>query len=99
VKVNQKINTYIHNSNILTYNPSCNLTVYIIEASDSIHFKYEKLSDFLFEKDFYKFFNLDEYMSYDIIQKYNYIKNLQLNISVTIYQYYQSNYFGTINYI
>uniref|UniRef100_U9TRZ8 Uncharacterized protein n=1 Tax=Rhizophagus irregularis (strain DAOM 181602 / DAOM 197198 / MUCL 43194) TaxID=747089 RepID=U9TRZ8_RHIID len=46
-----------------------------------------------------KFFDLDEYTPYDVIQKYNYIKNLQLNVPVTIYRYYQGNYLGTVNYI
>ncbi|PKC10941.1 hypothetical protein RhiirA5_397792 [Rhizophagus irregularis] len=97
-EINQKMNT-IHNSNVSTHNPGCDLMVYTIEASDSIHSKYEELSDFLFEKDSYKFFDLDEYTSHNVIQKYNYIKNLQLNVPVTIYRYYQGNYLRTINYI
>ncbi|CAG8760210.1 10491_t:CDS:1, partial [Rhizophagus irregularis] len=83
--VNQKMNT-IHNSNVSTHNPGCDLMVYTIEAFDSIHSKYEELSDFLFEKDSYEFFDLDEYTSHNVIQKYNYIKNLQLNVPVTIYR-------------
>ncbi|CAB5345194.1 unnamed protein product [Rhizophagus irregularis] len=55
----------IHNSNVSTHNPGCDLMVYTIEASDSIHSKYEELSDFLFEKDSYKFFDLDKYTSHD----------------------------------
>ncbi|CAB4392337.1 unnamed protein product [Rhizophagus irregularis] len=56
----------IHNSNVSTHNPGCDLMVYTIEASDSIHSKYEELSDFLFEKDSYKFFDLDKYTSHDV---------------------------------
>ena len=51
------------------------------------------------ERDNYEFFDLGEYTPCDVIQKYNYIKNLQLNVPVTIYRYYQGNYLGTINYI
>jgi len=58
-----------------------------------------KNSDFLLEKDNYEFFDLEEYMPHDTIQKYNYIKNLQLNVPATIYRYHQGNYLGTINYI
>ncbi|RGB40612.1 hypothetical protein C1646_753192 [Rhizophagus diaphanus] len=87
-EVNQKMNT-IHYSDISIRNPGCDLKVYTIEVSDSIHSKYEELSNFLLEKDSYEFFDLDEYTSYDVIQKYNYIKNLQLNVPVTIYRYYQ----------
>jgi len=97
-EVNQKMNI-IHSSDVPTHNPGCDLKVYTIEASDSIHSKYQELSDFLFEKDTYEFFNLEEYTPHDVIQKYNYIKNLQLNVPVTIYRYYQGNYLGTINYI
>ena len=39
------------------------------------------------------------YIPCDVIQKYNYIKDLQLNIPETIYRYYQGNYLGTMNYI
>uniref|UniRef100_U9TB68 Uncharacterized protein n=1 Tax=Rhizophagus irregularis (strain DAOM 181602 / DAOM 197198 / MUCL 43194) TaxID=747089 RepID=U9TB68_RHIID len=89
----------LHNSDFSACNPGCDLKVYTIEASDNIHYKYQELSDFLFEKDNYKFFDLEEFTPHDIIQKYNYIKNLQLNVPVTIYQYHQGNYLGTINYI
>ncbi|POG72960.1 hypothetical protein GLOIN_2v1773072 [Rhizophagus irregularis DAOM 181602=DAOM 197198] len=97
-EVNQKMNT-IHYSDVSTRNPGCDLKVYTIEVSDSIHSKYEELSNFLLEKDSYEFFDLDEYTPYDVIQKYNYIKNLPLNVPVTIYRYYQGNYLGTVNYI
>ncbi len=98
-EVNQKMNI-IYSSDISTRNPGCDLKVYTIEASDGIHSKYQELSDFLLEKDSYEFFDLEEYTLCDVIHKYNYIKNLQLNISVTIYRYYQGNYYlRTINYI
>ncbi|PKY33751.1 hypothetical protein RhiirB3_395051, partial [Rhizophagus irregularis] len=97
-EVNKNMNV-LHNSDFSACNPGCDLKVYTIEASDNIHYKYQELSDFLFEKDNYKFFDLEEFTPHDIIQKYNYIKNLQLNVPVTIYQYHQGNYLGTINYI
>jgi len=53
-EVNQKMNI-IHSSNISICNPSCDLKVYTIEASDDIHSKYQELSDFLLEKDSYEF--------------------------------------------
>jgi hypothetical protein len=40
----------LHNSDISAYNPSCDLKVYIVEAFDNIHSKYQELSDFLLEK-------------------------------------------------
>ena len=97
-EVNQKMNT-LHNSDFAARNPSCNSKVYTIEASDNIHSKYHELSDFLLERDNYEFFDLEEYTPCDVIQKYNYIKDLQLNIPVTIYRYYQGNYLGTMNYV
>jgi signal transduction histidine kinase len=89
----------LHNSEFPARNPGCDLKVYTVEASYDIHSKYQELSDFLLEKDNYKFFDLEEYTPHDTIQKYNYIKNLQLGVPVTIYRYYQGNYLGTINYI
>ena len=39
------------------------------------------------------------YLLKDILKQYDYIKNLQLDIPVTIYRYHQENYLGTLNYI
>jgi hypothetical protein len=96
VNKNMKI---LHNSDSAARNPNCDSKVYTIEASNDIHSKYQELSNFLLERDNYEFFDLEEYTPHDVIQKYNYIKDLQLNIPVTIYRYYQGNYLGTINYI
>ncbi|PKC03990.1 hypothetical protein RhiirA5_422915 [Rhizophagus irregularis] len=87
-EANKNMNV-LHNSEFPARNPDCDLKVYTVEASYDIHSKYQELSDFLLEKDNYKFFDLEEYTPHDTIQKYNYIKNLQLGVPVTIYRYYQ----------
>ncbi len=74
----------LYHNDFATHNPDCDSKVYIVKASNNIHFKYQELSIFLLERDNYEFFDLEEYTPYDVIQKYNYIKNIQLNIPVII---------------
>ena len=76
-----------------------NLQVYTVEGSLEIDPKYQELSDFLFDKNDYEFFDLKEYIPSNSMQKYRYLKDLQLNFPVTIYRYHQGNYLGTLNYI
>jgi hypothetical protein len=75
------------------------LQVYTIEGVLEINAKYQDLSEFLFDKNNYEFFDLEEYIPSDPMQKYRYIKDLQLNFPITIYRYHQDNYLGTLNYI
>ena len=75
------------------------MQVYTIEGVSEINAKYQELSDYLFDKNYYEFFDLEEYIPTDPMQKYCYIKDLQLNFPVIIYRYHQGNYLGTLNYI
>ncbi|RIA83659.1 hypothetical protein C1645_833474 [Glomus cerebriforme] len=90
-RVNNEINAY-HISNILVQNLHQDLQVYTIEGSLKINNKYQELSDFLLDKNNYEFFDFEEYISSNPIQKYHYIKNLQLKFPITIYWYHQDNY-------
>ncbi|RIA86767.1 hypothetical protein C1645_828762 [Glomus cerebriforme] len=65
---------------------------YTIEGSLKIDDKYQELSDFLLDKNNYEFFNLEEYIPSNPMQKYRYIKNLQPKFPITIYWYHQGNY-------
>ena len=90
----------IHYSGILARDPSINLKIYIINVSfDNIKEIYKELSNVLSFKDEYDFINMKYYLLKDILKQYDYIKNLQLDISITIYWYHQENYLGTLNYI
>ncbi|CAI2190404.1 12398_t:CDS:1, partial [Funneliformis geosporum] len=68
-----------HNNSLVTQDLNQDLQVYTIEGSQEINTKYQKLSDFLLEKNVYEFFDLEEYVPSDLMQKYHYIKDLQLN--------------------
>ena len=95
-KVNYEMNAHHKSDSARDHQ---DLQVYTIEGSQEIDIKYQELSDFLFEKINYEFFDLEEYLPSDPMQKYRYIKNLQLNFPVTMYRYHQGNYLGTLNYI
>ncbi|EXX73995.1 hypothetical protein RirG_055230 [Rhizophagus irregularis DAOM 197198w] len=43
--------------------------------------------------------NLDSFLPEDAMQRYRYIKDLQIQFPVTLYWYYHGNYLGTLNYI
>jgi hypothetical protein len=88
-----------HVSNSSARNLSQDLQVYTIEGSLEINIKYQELLDFLLDKDNYEYFDLEEFIPSNPMQRYRYIKNLQLNFPVTIYRYHQGNYLGTLNYI
>ncbi len=76
----------IHYSGILARDPSINLKIYIINVSfDNIKEIYKELSNVLSFKDEYDFINMKYYLLKDILKQYDYIKNLQLDISITIY--------------
>jgi len=97
-RVNNEINAH-HVSNIPVRNLHQDLQVYTIEGSLEIDDKYQELSDFLLNKNNYEFFDLEEYIPSNPMQKYRYIKNLQLKFPIIIYRYHQGNYLGTLNYI
>ena len=98
-KANERMHE-IHHSGAPARDPSVNLEVYTVDvSSDNIKEVYEELSNVLSFKDEYDFINMDHYLPKDVLKRYDYIKNLQLDIPVTIYRYHQGNYLGTLNYI
>ncbi len=74
-----------HNNNLVIQDFNQDLQVYTIEGSQKINIKYQNLSDFLLEKNDYEFFDLEEHVSSNPMQKYHYIKDLRLNFPVIIY--------------
>ena len=72
-RVNNEINAHhVSNSPVRTLNQD--LQVYTIEGSLETDDKYQELSDFLFDKNNYEFFDLDEeYVPSNPMQKYCYI--------------------------
>jgi hypothetical protein len=97
-RVNNEVNVR-HTSNMAAQNVSQDLQVYTVERCSEIDTKYQELSYFLSNKNNYEFFNLEEYIPSNPMQRYRYIQNLQLDFPVTIYRYHQGNYLGTLNYI
>ncbi|GBB95192.1 hypothetical protein RclHR1_24950001 [Rhizophagus clarus] len=98
-KANERMHE-IHHSGAPARDPSVNLEVYTIDASfDDIKEIYEELSSVVKSEDEYDFMDMEHYLPKDAIKQYDYIKNLQLNVPVTIYRYHQGNYLGTLNYI
>jgi len=91
----------IHYSGAPARDPSINLEVYTIDASSNNMIKevYEELANVLSSENEYDFINMEHYLPKDVLKRYDYIKNLQLDIPVTIYRYHQGNYLGTLNYI
>ncbi|CAB4399976.1 unnamed protein product [Rhizophagus irregularis] len=77
-------------------NVSQDLQVYTVERCSEIDTKYQELSYFLFNKNNYEFFNLEEYIPSNLMQRYRYIQNLQLDFPVTIYWYHQGNYLESL---
>ncbi|CAB4496012.1 unnamed protein product [Rhizophagus irregularis] len=92
-RVNNKVNVR-HTSNMAVRNVSQDLQVYTVERCSEIDTKYQELSYFLSNKNNYEFFNLEEYIPSNPMQRYRYIQNLQLDFPVTIYRYHQGNYLG-----
>jgi len=85
--VNFKMNVH-HNNNLVIQDFNQDLQVYTIEGSQNINNKYQNLSDFLLEKNDYEFFDLEEHVPSDLMQKYHYIKDLRLNFPIIIYRYH-----------
>ncbi|CAG8744019.1 10655_t:CDS:2, partial [Dentiscutata erythropus] len=79
--------------------PANDLKVYSIEPCQKINIKYQQLQDFLSNTNDYNEINLERFLPEDAMQRYHYIKSLQIRFLITLYCYYQSNYLGTINYI
>ena len=94
-KANERIQE-IHYNDVSARDPTVDLKVYTINSTIHMKRKYAKLSEFLKNKEDYEYVNLD---SDDVFKRHIYIKELQLDVTVTIYQYHQGNYLGTLNYI
>ncbi|GET64629.1 hypothetical protein GLOIN_2v1783941 [Rhizophagus irregularis DAOM 181602=DAOM 197198] len=89
----------IHHSDVLAQDLTVDLKVYTINSIMHMKRRYGELSEFLKSKEDYEYVNLESFLSNDVFKKHIYIKELQFDVAVTIYQYHQGNYLGTLNYI
>ncbi|CAG8853841.1 44346_t:CDS:2, partial [Gigaspora margarita] len=53
----------------------------------------------MYQKPFYEHIDIQNYLPSDAIDRYRFMKELQLSFPIGVYRYYQSNYLGTINYV
>uniref|UniRef100_U9T4T2 Uncharacterized protein n=1 Tax=Rhizophagus irregularis (strain DAOM 181602 / DAOM 197198 / MUCL 43194) TaxID=747089 RepID=U9T4T2_RHIID len=97
-KINKSMKQ-IHLSDTPARHPANDLIVYTIDSCRKIDAQYKQLQDHLLNVDYYTEVDLESFLPKDAIQRYRYIKDLQIQFPVTLYRYYQGNYLGTINYI
>src|SRR5206468_4051180 len=89
----------IHLSDTPACQPANDLKVYTIDSCQKIYAQYQQLQDHLSNMANYTEINLDNFLPEDAMQRYRYIKDLQMQFPVTLYRYYHGNYLGILNYI
>ncbi|CAG8621658.1 25122_t:CDS:2 [Dentiscutata erythropus] len=91
----------LHHSNESARSPENDSTMYQVSACEPYQLKdeYSQLDDLLFEKSFYEHVDVQQYLPNDIVDRYRFMKELQLTFPIGVYRYYQGNYLGKINYI
>ena len=60
---------------------------------------YRELEILLQEKQCYEFVDLKLYLPKSVIERHQFIKNIELDVSICLYRYHCGNYLGTKNFI
>ncbi|GBB87231.1 hypothetical protein RclHR1_13680004 [Rhizophagus clarus] len=88
-----------HSRSKLTRNLLDNITFEIRYKQKNFNLKFKAISDLLQNSDFYELHLLDNYLPQDKKARYEFINELQVNCTFTLYRYYHGNYLGTLNFI
>jgi len=90
----------VHSSTTPVRDGINNIDVQVIDwCEEKINEIYTRLNDLLQEKEYYEFIDLEPYLPRSVVERHNFIKNIQLNISICLYRYYCGNYLGTKNFV
>jgi len=76
-----------------------NMTLEIRNKQRNFNPKFKNISDLLQNSDFYELHLLDNYLPQDKRMRYNFINELIVDCTFTLYRYYHGNYLGTLNFI
>ena len=79
--------TQHHHRDESARSPENNCTMYQIDAcTHSLKDDYVQLNNFLSEKSFYKYIDIQEYLPLDVTKRYRFVKDLQLAFPIGIYR-------------
>ena len=96
--VNDKMNlNHLRNESIR--NLSDNISLEIRNTTRNFNQKFKNISDLLCNSDFYELHLLDNYLPEDKRVRYEFINQLKIDCTFTLYRYYHGNYLGTLNFI
>ncbi|GES77507.1 hypothetical protein GLOIN_2v1482475 [Rhizophagus clarus] len=88
-----------HSRSEPTQNLLDNITLEIRYKQKNFNLKFKAISDLLQNSDFYELHLLNNYLPQDKKVRYEFINELQVNCTFTLYRYYHENYLGTLNFI
>jgi len=88
-----------HSRNVPIRNLLDNITLEIRNKQRNFNPKFKNISDLLQDSDFYELHLLDNYLPQDKRMRYNFINELNVDYTFTLYRYYHGNYLGTLNFI
>ncbi|UZO23562.1 uncharacterized protein OCT59_015896 [Rhizophagus irregularis] len=88
-----------HSRNELTQNLLDNITLEIRNKQRNFNPKFKNISDLLKDSNFYELHLLDNYLPQEKRTRYNFINELNVDCTFTLYRYYHGNYLGTLNFI
>lgn len=90
----------VHSSTTLVRDGINNIDVQVIDwCEEKINEIYNRLDNLLQEKEYYEFIDLEPYLPRSVVERFNFIKNIQLNVSICLYRYHCGNYLGTKNFV
>ena len=80
--------TQHHHRDESARSPENNCTMYQVDACkhDNLKDDYVQLNNFLSEKTFYNYIDVQQYLPLDITKRYRFIKELQLTFPIGIYR-------------
>jgi len=76
-----------------------NITLEVRNKQRNFDLKFRNISDLLHNSDFYELHLLDNYLPKDKRIRYDFINELRVDCTFTLYRYYHGNYLGTLNFI
>jgi hypothetical protein len=76
-----------------------NITLEIRNKERNFNQKFKSISDLLHDSDFYELHLLDNYLPQNRKSRYDFINELKVDCTFTLYRYYHGNYLGTLNFI
>jgi hypothetical protein len=96
--VNSQMNAN-HSENDLIRNVIDNIAIETRESQKIIDKKFNEISYLLECSDNYELHFLDNHLPESANNRFNFIKEMTLRVSFTLYRYYHGNYLGTLNFI